>query len=196
MDIHGVKVYGDISAIVTDVLNQLKSNLDKKYWKGLKSIYINENAYDREEDPKKEKLFGTYYRLEDMSLEEKVSGEIIFNADTLYEKNVKINKGEIPLICINSGFSSDPYYLAFVLLHELGHHNNFEQEQYLDYKENEINAHLFAMKHIRLCNFIQNDFDIFCDVDYYIDAYKIHNSLEIERLENELKLIQEENLTK
>ncbi|MCY8950013.1 hypothetical protein MOE28_09210 [Bacillus atrophaeus] len=189
MDINGVKVYGDITPLVENVLNKLKCTLDRKYWEGLKAIYINQNDYNKKRDATSEKLFGTYCRLEDISLEEKAGGEIIFNAGTPQEKTMKINKGEIPLICINSGFSSDPYYFAFVLLHELGHHNNFEQERNLDYKKNEINAHLFALKHIEKTEILQNDFDIFFEVEYYIEAMEIHTALEIKRLEDEFSFI-------
>ncbi|MEA1004906.1 hypothetical protein U6X16_04220 [Bacillus velezensis] len=195
MEIHGVKVYGDITPLATDVLYKLEKTLDKKYWKGLKAIHINQNDYVKAQDRDNDKLLGTYFRLEDISLEDKAVGEIILNYETPYEKTIKINKGEIPLICINTGFSSDPYYFAFVLLHELGHHNNFEKEKKLSHKQNEINAHLFAMEHVSRANIFQQDFEVLLTSKYYMEAYEIHHELEMKKLGDELVSIREDSKT-
>jgi len=135
MKIFNIPIYGKVNPSCLDIINKIEIHTPVSKWKGIKSIYSTDMIIP------KDKRFGRngFYA---SKRKDGIKAHLNFTLD--YEdkscEEFNVREEDLPIIFISSGSFIDEYNLAFVLMHEVGHHNGYHKEW---------EAHKFASNFIK-----------------------------------------------
>jgi hypothetical protein len=140
--IFNVKVIGNLNNSQIKALKEIELVTTESNWEGIEGVYCDDGVVVNDQS-----LLGYYMT--------SYPNDLRFDVDGITYSNFKHS-----IILIDSGETEQPHQFAFILLHELGHHvdrisNN--KTLRVGTKDDEIEAHKFAIKRYRKMNLEKGD---------------------------------------